>query len=52
VVNIVDIQNQILMAQGNLPCTNSINHQLPLCNVGDVQRVITAALGGACAVAP
>jgi hypothetical protein len=47
VTNVADVQLEVNMALGISPCTNSST----TCNVISVQRVVNAALGGAC-VAP
>lgn len=49
VVNVVDVQWATNMYLGALPCTAAINGP-GVCNNVVVQRVITAATGGACVV--
>jgi uncharacterized protein DUF4038/collagenase-like protein with putative collagen-binding domain len=44
VVNVVDVQLEVNMALGILPCTNPSG----TCTVVGVQRVVNAALGGTC----
>ena len=51
VVNILDVQIQTNMALGTIACTNNLS-QSGQCNNTDVQRVITAAQGGACRIGP
>jgi hypothetical protein len=46
-VNVLDVQIAMDLALGILPCTGNIFAD-GTCGVTDVQRVITAALGGAC----
>jgi hypothetical protein len=45
-----DIQLQTAMMLGTVACTNSLTGSG--CTVVDVQRVINAALGGACVTGP
>jgi len=47
VVNATDVQLAIDMALGSIPCTANIDGA-GVCNVAIVQRVVNAALGGAC----
>ena len=47
VVNAVDVQSAIEMTLGSVPCTANIDGA-GVCNVAIVQRVVNAALGGAC----
>jgi len=46
-VNAADVQLAINMALGSVPCTANIGGA-GVCNVAIVQRVINAAMGGAC----
>jgi hypothetical protein len=48
---VTDIQLQTNMALGIVACTNNIT-QTGTCNTTDVQRVVNAALGGACVIGP
>ncbi len=48
---VTDIQLQTNMALGTVACTNNIT-QTGTCNTTDVQRVVNAALGGACVIGP
>jgi hypothetical protein len=51
VVNTADVQLAISQALGSAPCTAAVLLQTGLtCDVVDVQRVINAALGGACLI--
>jgi hypothetical protein len=52
VVSSADVQIAINQAIGIAPCTNASLQQNGQCNVIDVQRVVNAALGGACRVGP
>jgi hypothetical protein len=47
VVNTVDVQLSINMTLGMVPCTANIGGA-GVCNIAVIQRVINAALGGAC----
>jgi|HubBroStandDraft_3_1064219.scaffolds.fasta_scaffold55555_2 hypothetical protein len=47
VVNAADVQSAIEMTLGSIPCTANIDGT-GVCNVAIVQRVVNAALGGAC----
>lgn len=49
--NVLDIQLQTNQGLGVLSCTNNLK-QTGTCNIIDIQRVVTAALGGACNVSP
>jgi hypothetical protein len=48
---VLDVQLEVNMALGAIPCTGDINKD-GACNVIDVQRVVNAALGGACVTGP
>jgi hypothetical protein len=47
-VNVADVQAAISQSLGITPCGTAALQQAGQCNVVDVQRVIVAALGGAC----
>jgi hypothetical protein len=49
--NVTDIQLQTNMALGIVACTNNLT-QTGTCNTTDVQRIVNAALGGACIIGP
>jgi hypothetical protein len=49
VVNVLDVQLAINMYLGIIPCTANID-TLDVCNTDVVNAVVTAALGGTCAV--
>lgn len=50
-VNAADVQLAINMTLGSIPCTANIDGA-DVCNVAIVQRVVNAALGGACVSGP
>ncbi len=49
--NVIDVQLEVNMALGVIPCTGDINKD-GVCSVIDVQRVVNAALGGQCDTGP
>lgn len=51
VVNILDVQIMTNQVLGTVACTNNLS-QTGSCNQQDIQRVITAAQGGACRIGP
>jgi hypothetical protein len=51
VVNVLDVQLMVGQALGTTACTNRLDGA-PTCDVIDVQRVVNAALGGACLQGP
>ncbi|MDP9112097.1 MAG: hypothetical protein M3O20_00285 [Acidobacteriota bacterium] len=51
VVNVLDVQLMVSQAIGSSPCTNKLDGGTT-CDVIDVQRVVNAALGGACRLGP
>jgi hypothetical protein len=50
-VNVLDVQLMVSQALGTTACTNRLDGGAT-CDVIDVQRVVNAALGGACRVGP
>jgi hypothetical protein len=50
-VNVLDVQLMVGQALGTAACTNRLDGA-PTCDVIDVQRVVNAALGGACRQGP
>jgi hypothetical protein len=51
IVNVLDVQLMVGQALGTAACTNRLDGA-PTCDVIDVQRVVNAALGGACRQGP
>lgn len=51
VTSVLDVQLAVNMSLGTIPCTANING-FGVCQVTTVQRVINAALGGACVLGP
>jgi hypothetical protein len=51
VVNVLDVNLAVGAALGTLPCTAKLDGAAQ-CDVIDVERVVVAALGGACTVGP
>jgi hypothetical protein len=51
IVNVLDVQLMVSQAIGTAACTNKIDGAAT-CDVIDVQRVVNAALGGACRLGP
>ena len=51
IVNVLDVQLMVSQALGTAPCTNRLDGAAT-CDVIDVQRVVNAALGGACRLGP
>lgn len=49
--NVKDVQLQTSMALGVSACTNNLK-QSGTCNIIDIQRVMTTALGGVCKIGP
>jgi len=49
IVNVLDVQSMVSQALGTTACTNRLDGGAT-CDVIDVQRVVNAALGGACRV--
>jgi len=47
IVNVLDVQLMVSQALGTTACTNRLDGGAT-CDVIDVQRVVNAALGGAC----
>jgi hypothetical protein len=51
IVNVLDVQLMVSQALGTTACTNRLDGGAN-CDVIDVQRVVNAALGGACRQGP
>lgn len=52
IVNFLDVQIEVNQVLGVIACTNGDLDGNGRCDVVDLQRVINAALGGACRIGP